>query len=109
MKADFNRVQPLRRSHGDNLSDNTTLWMQGQSDSPHFDQQRLADILDEYLELIEEGSSVEVDDLIARYPEYAEPLREYLTGLHLLNAGFAELSMARQTKRQWYPTRILVT
>jgi len=52
----------------------------------------LADILDEYLEKLENGIRAAPDELIARYPQYEQPLREYLDGLNLLNAGIAEMS-----------------
>ena len=53
---------------------------------------RLADILDRYLQDIEQGNSVDVEQLVAAYPEYEQPLREYLKGLNLLNAEACHLS-----------------
>ena len=49
------------------------------------DLQELVEILDRYLDAVESGYSVDVDQLVARYPEFANPLREYLEGLELLH------------------------
>ena len=54
-------------------------------------QQRLAEVLDEYLCAVEQGQPVDVDDLIQRHPDLAEPLREYLPSLAWLRDGFGDL------------------
>lgn len=45
---------------------------------------RLVEILDEYLDAIERGYPINVDQLLAKHPDVAEPLGEYLEGLQLL-------------------------
>ena len=47
-------------------------------------QQRLAEILDEYLIAIEEGASVDIEVFIQQHREFAVPLRSYLDGLDLI-------------------------
>ena len=75
-----------RRSRSTALSIDTT------SITLKEDERQLADILDEYLERLEDGTPVSVDELVAEYPDLETPLREYLSGLSLLNAGIAELN-----------------
>ena len=48
-------------------------------------QQQLAEILDEYLRSMEEGIPADPEQLVARYPDLAEPLSEYIDGLSLLH------------------------
>ena len=50
-------------------------------------QEQLADILDNYLELLEQGQPEQAEALLTRQPHLEEPLREYLAGLKLLRAG----------------------
>jgi serine/threonine protein kinase len=54
---------------------------------PSPDQERLARILDDYLVAIERGLPVSPEELIAKYPEDAEQLRGYLSGLQLFHAA----------------------
>jgi serine/threonine protein kinase/tetratricopeptide (TPR) repeat protein len=54
---------------------------------PSPDQERLARILDDYLVAIERGLPVNTEELIAQYPEDAEQLRGYLSGLQLFHAA----------------------
>jgi serine/threonine protein kinase/tetratricopeptide (TPR) repeat protein len=56
---------------------------------PGPDQERLARILDDYLVAIEQGLPVTPDELLAKYPEDAEQLRGYLSGLQLFHAAAA--------------------
>ncbi len=53
------------------------------------DQERLARILDDYLVAIEQGLPVTPNELLAKYPEDAEQLRGYLSGLQLFHAAAA--------------------
>jgi serine/threonine protein kinase/Tfp pilus assembly protein PilF len=50
---------------------------------------RLARILDEYLIAVERGSSITPEDVLARYPDEAEELRGYISGLKLFHAAIA--------------------
>ena len=50
-------------------------------------QEQLADILDKYLELLEQGQPEQAEALLTSQPHLEEPLREYLAGLKLLRAG----------------------
>ena len=59
--------------------------------TPGPDQERLARILDDYLVAIEQGAPLTPDDLLARYPEDAERLRGYLSGLQLFHAAAADV------------------
>jgi serine/threonine protein kinase/tetratricopeptide (TPR) repeat protein len=56
---------------------------------PGPDQERLARILDDYLVAIEQGLPVSPEELLAKYPEDAEQLRGYLSGLQLFHAAAA--------------------
>ncbi|MCA9186237.1 MAG: protein kinase [Pirellulaceae bacterium] len=58
-------------------------------------QQKLADVLDDYLTGLEQGLPRNEDELVSRYPELAEPLREFLGGLALLHDGTGEFRDAR--------------
>lgn len=49
------------------------------------DDDRLAQILDDYLRAIEGGGSVTPDELLARHPDEADRLRGYLSGLELIH------------------------
>ena len=51
------------------------------------EQERLARILDDYLVAIEQGKSVDPEELLAKYPEDAAQLRGYLSGLQLFHAA----------------------
>lgn len=69
-------------------------------------QHELAQILDEYLRGLEEGSPITPEELLARHPEMAEQLRGYLKGLALFHraanpeATVAELKLrAAQASR----------
>lgn len=53
-------------------------------------QERLAELLDIYLQSLEKGRPLDPDQLAARHPELAEPLREYLDGLRWLHDGADE-------------------
>jgi serine/threonine protein kinase len=53
---------------------------------PPEQQERLACILDEYLQGVECGRPVSPEALLKRYPADAEYLREYLSGLNLFHA-----------------------
>ena len=53
---------------------------------------RLAEILDEYLRAVESNTAYDIDEVIAKNPDLAEPLREYLTSLQWLQDGMIDLS-----------------
>ena len=55
-------------------------------------QERLAEVLDEYLCAVESGESLDMSELLIRYPDLSEPLQEYLPSLAWLRAGFADLN-----------------
>src|SRR6478752_5861582 len=63
--------------------DTTTCAMPGP------DQERLARILDDYLVAIERGLPVTPEELLEKYPEDADQLRGYLSGLQLFHAAAA--------------------
>src|SRR4051812_9110720 len=48
---------------------------------------RLAQILDEYLQAIEKGEPITPEGLLARHPADAEKLKEYLQGLEIFHAA----------------------
>lgn len=48
---------------------------------------RLARILDDYLMAVERGESVSPEAILARYPDDADKLRGYLSGLRLFHAA----------------------
>lgn len=50
-------------------------------------EQVIADILDQYLEAIESGNALSVEEFLRRYPDDAHELREYLDGLAMLHGG----------------------
>lgn len=52
---------------------------------PESEQDRLAQILDEYLIAAERGEPIRPEDLLARYPQDAVHLRRYLSGLELFH------------------------
>jgi eukaryotic-like serine/threonine-protein kinase len=54
---------------------------------PGADQERLARILDEYLVGIERGLPLSPEALLEKYPDDAEQLRGYLSGLQLFHAA----------------------
>jgi serine/threonine protein kinase/Tfp pilus assembly protein PilF len=56
---------------------------------PAAEQERLAQILDEYLISVEKGEPIRPEELLARYPEDASRLRGYLEGLQLFHAAAA--------------------
>jgi serine/threonine protein kinase/Flp pilus assembly protein TadD len=62
---------------------------------PEAEQERLAQILDEYLISVEKGEPIRPEELLARYPEDADRLRGYLSGLELFHAA----AIAPQAKR----------
>lgn len=71
----------------------------GNSISPA-DEDRIAQILDDYLRRLENGESADPDALVAGHPELAERLRGYLSGLALVKQAVADgaaesLSVAR--------------
>ncbi|MCE5269424.1 MAG: serine/threonine-protein kinase [Planctomycetaceae bacterium] len=53
-------------------------------------QERLAEVLESYLDALERGQTPNADEFIARYPDLAEPLRAHLGGLDFLHAAMAE-------------------
>ena len=55
-------------------------------------QERLAEALDEYLCAVESGESIDMSELLIRYPDLSETLQEYLPSLAWLRAGFADLN-----------------
>ena len=57
---------------------------------PAAEQERLALILDEYLQGLEQGQPIEPDELLARHPDVADRLRGYLSGLRLFHHAVAE-------------------
>lgn len=57
-------------------------------------ESEIADILDQYLEHLENGTPIGVDELVARYPQFEQPLREYLAALNLLHAGTVGMAAA---------------
>jgi len=57
--------------------------------TPGPEQERLALILDDYLVSIEKGLPVTPEELLAKYPEDADQLRGYLSGLQLFHAAAA--------------------
>ena len=44
-------------------------------------QERLAEALDEYLCAVESGESIDMSELLIRYPDLSETLQEYLPSL----------------------------
>src|SRR5262245_29633028 len=67
---------------------------------PEEEQNRLAQILDEYLTALERGAAMAPDELLARYPAEAEYLRGYLSGLELFHVAAArELSLVGGSSR----------
>ena len=54
---------------------------------PPAEQERLAQILDEYLVAVERGAPITPDELLAQYPADARYLRHYLSGLELFHAA----------------------
>lgn len=64
----------------------TTAWYPSKTDSSSScdTEQQIADILDEYLESLESGNPIPVEEVLGRYPEFADELREYLEGLAML-------------------------
>jgi serine/threonine protein kinase/Flp pilus assembly protein TadD len=60
-----------------------TTWSAGTAPSP--EQQRLAQILDEYLMGLERGEPLTPEDLLSRHPDVADRLRGYLSGLALFH------------------------
>lgn len=110
MKADVNRIReyldgtsespatnkrvPREESSVINSIDVTLQFSHPSGDDlEHIVQEAaLADILDEYLEQLESGTAVDTEQLVARYPQYEQSLREYLAGLNLLNAGIVEMA-----------------
>ncbi len=109
MKADRNRVRAfLDGDHRRQVNDTTECLSERGSRSA-FDQmmdpdapsigdsqfdQRLASLLDNYLRAMEAGTPVDIEEFVSQYPKYAEELREYLSGLNLLNLGFSEITPA---------------
>jgi serine/threonine protein kinase len=61
-------------------------------DSPR--EQRLGELVNEFFDAAERGENPSQEEFLARYPEYAEELREHLGGLDLL-AGLATPSSNR--------------
>lgn len=53
------------------------------------EQDRLAQILDEYLQGLERGEPIAPEELLARYPHLADRLRGYLSGLKLFHHAIA--------------------
>jgi serine/threonine protein kinase len=66
-----------------NTGDTTDVSERNSASSPPR-LERLAEILDEYLRAAEHGLPVDREEFVSRYPDLAEPLREYLDGLELL-------------------------
>ena len=106
MKAEVNRIRKYlddtcQSSNSDGergapdeqaIPDSTFLLAHASGCDEFETESELADILDQYLEHLENGTPLGVDDLVARYPQFEQPLREYLAGLNLLNAGIAEMA-----------------
>ena len=63
-------------------------------------QQRLVEILDEYLVAAEQGRPIRPDELLARHPDDAIYLREYLSGLQLFH-GAAGAAQAATSGSNW--------
>ena len=94
MKADANRIRkyyevPPAESASDEVLRNESQDVCGQD--AELDSE-LADILDGYLQQLENGTPVTVDELVAQFPRHEQALHEYLDGLNLLNAGVADMS-----------------
>jgi tetratricopeptide (TPR) repeat protein/tRNA A-37 threonylcarbamoyl transferase component Bud32 len=53
------------------------------------EQNRLAAILDEYLQGLERGEPISPEELLARNPDVADPLRGYLSGLRIFHQAAA--------------------
>ena len=70
-------------------------------------QERLVQILDEYLVSIEEGAPANPQELLARYPEEAEQLRDYLSGLQVFHAAVAPRATRHLLKRGANAARVL--
>jgi serine/threonine protein kinase/Tfp pilus assembly protein PilF len=51
------------------------------------DQERLARILDDYLVAVERGQTIDLEELLSKYPDDAAQLRGYLSGLQLFHAA----------------------
>ncbi len=54
-------------------------------------QQRLAEVLESYLDDLEHGLAPAAEDLVGRYPDLAEPLRAHLGSLDFLHGAAVEL------------------
>ncbi len=52
-------------------------------------QQRLAEVLEKYLNGLEQGAPPDVEELVGQYPDLAEPLREYLGSLDFVHQAAA--------------------
>jgi serine/threonine protein kinase/Flp pilus assembly protein TadD len=61
-------------------------------------QQQLAEVLESYLDDLEHGLSPRADDLIARHPGLAEPLRAHLGSLDFLHGASVALRSGGQAR-----------
>ncbi|MBN1908966.1 MAG: protein kinase [Pirellulales bacterium] len=59
-------------------------------------RQRLVEVLESYLTDLEEGKAPDAEELIARHPDLAEPLRAYLGGLDFLHEAAVGLRSGGQ-------------
>ncbi|MCA9211887.1 MAG: serine/threonine protein kinase [Planctomycetales bacterium] len=66
-------------------------------------QERLADILDDYLVSLEQGVPIDIAQIKAANPELADALDEYLTGLAILQQDGAELQSKRAASTDGVP------
>ena len=64
---------------------------------PESDQDRLAQILDDYLVAAERGTPIAPDELLRQYPQDAEYLRAYLSGLQLFHNAAVDAAKAPPT------------
>ena len=62
---------------------------------PPAQREELAQVLDEYLVSLEQGVPLPLDDLVARHPDLAEPLRLYGESLRLLCLAGDQLGRRR--------------
>jgi serine/threonine protein kinase/Flp pilus assembly protein TadD len=73
----------------------STAWL-----LPSAEQDRLASILDDYLTALENGAPISPEELLTRYPDDAEKLRGYLSGLELFHQAATAPEKANGEREQ---------
>ena len=71
-----------------NPTDST--WSMPSPSDTNDEQSRLAEILDTYLQSLEDGIPIDPELLISQHPDLEQQLREYMDGIALLNDGIGE-------------------